>query len=142
MCGQKTRSLKEKPMPPFPRPSWRTAVALSTFCALELPLGTHAQTSNPNCPVTHDQLVQALKENVNASGGPDNGGLPVHEWAAVVDRFGNVCAIGFSGDKATDQWLGSRAIAVEKANTAVSFSLDKFAISTANLWAQSQPGGF
>ncbi|HLH91993.1 MAG TPA: heme-binding protein [Xanthobacteraceae bacterium] len=102
----------------------------------------YAQTAPPNCPVDHDQLVQALKQNVHASGGPDNGGMPVNEWAAVVDRFGNVCAVAFSGAKATDQWLGSRAIAIEKANTVVSFSLDTFALSTANLWAQSQPGGY
>jgi heme-degrading protein len=48
----------------------------------------------------------------------------------------------FSGSKPTDQWLGSRAISVEKANTANAFDLDKYAISTANLWAQSQPGGY
>lgn len=58
-------------------------------------------------------------------------------WAAVVDRLGNVCGVAFSGSKVTDKWLGSRAIAVEKA---VSFGLDTFAISTANLWAQAQPG--
>jgi uncharacterized protein GlcG (DUF336 family) len=107
-----------------------------------LSTSTLASAQKPqNCPVTHDQLAQALKQNVKASGGPDNGGLPVNEWAAVVDRLGNVCAVAFSGSKATDQWLGSRAIAVEKANTAVAFSIDKYAISTANLWAPSQPGG-
>lgn len=105
------------------------------------PMCAHAQQAQ-NCPVGHDQLVQALKQSVKASGGPDNGGMPVNEWAAAVDRLGDVCAVAFSGNKPTDQWLGSRAIAVEKANTAVSFSLDTFAISTANLWAQSQPGGY
>jgi uncharacterized protein GlcG (DUF336 family) len=83
-----------------------------------------------------------LKQNVQASGRPDNGGLPVNEWAAVVNRDGVVCAVAFSGNKPTDQWLGSRAIAVEKANTVNAFGLDKYALSTANLWAQSQPGGF
>jgi uncharacterized protein GlcG (DUF336 family) len=100
-----------------------------------------AQATAP-CPVTHDKLVQVLKQSVKASGGPDNGGMPVNEWAAVVNRDGAVCAIAFSGSKPTDQWLGSRAIAVEKANTANAFDLDKYAISTANLWAQSQPGGY
>jgi uncharacterized protein GlcG (DUF336 family) len=92
--------------------------------------------------VTYQQLERALRESVHASGGPENGGLPVNEWAAVVDRSGAVCAIARSGAKAGDQWLGSRAIAVEKAGTANSFDLDKFAISTANLWAASQPGGY
>jgi uncharacterized protein GlcG (DUF336 family) len=96
----------------------------------------------PTCPVNHQKLVQVLKESVKASGGPDNGGLPVNEWAAVVNRDGVVCAVAYSGSKPTDQWLGSRAISVEKANTANAFSLDAYAISTANLWAQAQPGGY
>jgi uncharacterized protein GlcG (DUF336 family) len=93
------------------------------------------------CPVTHDQLVAALKANVKASGGPSNGGLDNNEWAAVVNRDGIVCAIAFSGAKADDQWPGSRAIAAEKANTANGLSLKTFAMSTANLYASVQPGG-
>jgi len=94
-----------------------------------------------DCPVNHDQLQQALKESVKASGGPANGGLDNNEWAAVVTRDGTVCAIAFSGDKPDDQWLGSRAIAAEKANTANALSLKSFAISTANLYAGTQPAG-
>ena len=93
------------------------------------------------CPVTHDKLVQMLQQSVPASGGPESGGLPVNEWAAVVDREGVVCAVAFSGKKPDDQWPGSRAIAIEKANTANSFSLDNYAISTANIYASTQPGG-
>ncbi len=126
-------------LPSFPT-AWLAAIVLS----MPFTAAARAQTPSPpaGCPVNHDQLVQALKENVKASGGPDNGGMPVNEWAAVVDRVGNVCAVAFSGAKPTDQWLGSRAIAVEKGNTVVSFSLDTFALSTANLWAQAQPGGY
>ena len=36
----------------------------------------------------------------------------------------------------------SRSIAAEKANTANALSLDKFALSTANLYAGAQPAGF
>ena len=93
------------------------------------------------CPVTHDQLVEALKQSVKPSGGPSNGGLDNNEWAAVVARDGTVCAIAFSGAKPDDQWLGSRGIAAEKANTANALSLQKFALSTANLYAPTQPGG-
>jgi uncharacterized protein GlcG (DUF336 family) len=93
------------------------------------------------CPVRYDQLVQVLKASVKASGGPSNGGLDNNEWAAVVDRNGTVCAIAFTGSKPGDQWPGGRAIAVEKANAANSFALDSFAISTANLWGPTQPGG-
>ncbi len=124
------------------RPRVRTLRAVAMCVGLWLPFAAQAQSSPQDCRANHDQLVQALKESVKASGGPDNGGMPVNEWAAVTDRLGDVCAVAFSGKSATDQWLGSRAIAVEKANTVVSFSLDSFAISTANLWAQAQPGGY
>lgn len=112
---------------------------LMTVGAFALLSGAHAQRLN--CPVTHDELAKVLKESVKASGGPDNGGMPTNnEWGAVVNRDGAVCAVAYTGSKPTDQWLGSRAIAVEKANTVNAFGLDDFAISTANLWAQSQPG--
>lgn len=112
-------------------------LALGSFA---IPIGAHAQSVN--CPVTHDELAKALKASVKASGGPDNGGMPTNnQWGAVVNRDGVVCAIAFSGNKPTDQWLASHAIAAEKANTVVSLSSDDFAQSTANLWAQAQPGG-
>jgi uncharacterized protein GlcG (DUF336 family) len=113
------------------------------FAVLLLGALTLAQTARgaENCPVTHDQLVQALKKSVKPSGGPTNGGFDNNEWAAVANRGGTVCAIAFSGKKSDDQWPGSRAIAAEKANTANNFSVDKMALSTANLYAEGQPGG-
>jgi uncharacterized protein GlcG (DUF336 family) len=93
------------------------------------------------CPVDHDHLAAALKASVKPSGGPTNGGLDNNEWAAVVDRKGILCAIAFSGSKADDQWPASRAIAAEKANTANSVSLKEFALSTANLYSPTLPGG-
>ena len=62
------------------------------------------------------------------------------EWAAVVNRDGIVCAIVFSGTTRSDQWPGSRAIAAEKANTANGLSGRDYALSTANVYAASQPG--
>jgi uncharacterized protein GlcG (DUF336 family) len=121
------------------------AVGLGALC---LGAGAvHAQTQAPtspasNCPVTRDQLVTALKAAVKPSGGPSNGGLDNNQWGAIVNRDGNVCAMAFSGGTWKDQWLGSRPIAVEKANTALSFSLDGMALSTANLYAGAQPEGF
>lgn len=94
------------------------------------------------CPADYGKLRQALQSAVKPSGGPTNGGLDNNEWAALVTRHGVVCAVTFSGKAATDQWLGSRAIAAEKANTANAMSLAKYAISTANLYAGAQPGGF
>ncbi|NOJ38417.1 GlcG/HbpS family heme-binding protein [Bradyrhizobium australiense] len=96
----------------------------------------------PSCPVDHARLADILKKSVRPAGGPSNGGLDNNEWAAVVNRDGIVCAVAFSGNKADDQWPGSRAIAAEKANTANAFSLANKAMATANLYAQSQPGGY
>src|SRR5207245_8702820 len=57
------------------------------------------------------------------------------------NRDGVVCAIAFTGDDRGSQWPGSRVIAAQKASTANAFSLAKFALSTANLYAAVQPGG-
>jgi uncharacterized protein GlcG (DUF336 family) len=104
------------------------------------PPPANASTS-PNCPVNHDQLADILKKSVKPSGGPSNGGLDNNEWAAVVNRQGIVCTVAYSGGKPDDQWLGSRAIAAEKANTANAFSLKDKAMASANLYAGAQPGG-
>jgi uncharacterized protein GlcG (DUF336 family) len=92
------------------------------------------------CPVDQPKLREALRSSVKASGGPANGGFENNEWATVVGRDGVVCAVAFSGDQATDQWPGSRAISMEKATTANAFSLKGMALSTANLFALAQPG--
>jgi uncharacterized protein GlcG (DUF336 family) len=89
---------------------------------------------------THDELRAAL---VAAVGNPPsgNGGFSLNMWATVVDRSGIVRAVAFTGDKTGDQWPGSRVISAQKANTANSFSLDNLALSTANLFTATQPGG-
>jgi uncharacterized protein GlcG (DUF336 family) len=93
-----------------------------------------------DCPVSHEQLVNALKASVKASGGPTNGGFDTHQWASVVTRDGTVCAVAFSGNKPDDQWPGSRVVSIGKANTANAFSVNQMALSTANLFAPAQPG--
>lgn len=90
---------------------------------------------------SHEQLTQALKSSVAAANGPSNGGLDLHMWATLVARNGDVCAVTRSGDDPGAQWPGSRLISAQKANTANSFSLPDLALSTANLWAATQPGG-
>jgi len=84
-----------------------------------------------------DQLKAALVEARSEA----NGGFNLDMWAAVVDRSGLVVAVVFTGATATDQWPGSRVIAAQKANTANAFSLPHLALSTANLYAATQPGG-
>lgn len=108
---------------------------------LALCLGALPAAAQTDCPVTREDLMEALRASVAPAEGPKNGGLENNEWAAAVNRMGIVCAIAYSGEAPTDQWLGSRGIAAEKAETAVAFSLDGFALSTANLWAPAQPGG-
>ena len=108
---------------------------LSVFAAVSA-----GQAQVPGCPVNHDQLAAALKKSVKPSGGPANGGFDTHQWASVVMRDGTVCAVAFSGNKPDDQWPGSRGIAAQKANTANAFSVAQTAISSANLFAQAQPG--
>jgi uncharacterized protein GlcG (DUF336 family) len=70
-----------------------------------------------------------------------NGGFNLDMWATVVDRTGVVVAVAFTGNRLGDQWQGSRVISEEKAYTANAFSLPALALSTANLYAPSQPGG-
>ena len=101
--------------------------------------------------VTHDQLKAALLQAVDVSGDgvPDgNAGLNLNMWATVVDTAGVVVAVVYSGTGEGDQWQGSRIISAQKANTAMNFSLDAaylgfggLALSTANLYTATQPGG-
>jgi len=62
-------------------------------------------------------------------------------WAAIVDRDGFVIHVLFSGEARDDEWPGSRVIAAQKANTGNAFSLENFALSSANLYGPTQPGG-
>lgn len=83
--------------------------------------------------------------NAMTDGATLHKGLPLRQWGTIVDRNGVVCAVVTSGGPGnTDlnaQWLGSRIIAAQKANTANAFSVSKLALSTANLYAATQPGG-
>jgi hypothetical protein len=95
-------------------------------------------------------LKNALTNVVNAGG---NAGLGFNMWGTIVDNSGIVCAVAFSGSDFTSQWLGSRLISAQKANTGNSFSLAKnsppassefptgLALSSANLYSAVQPGG-
>lgn len=91
------------------------------------------------CPVTQANLQAQLKTvQANAD---KNGGFGFNMWATVVDRAGVVCAVARTGAFSGDQWPGSRVISAQKANTANAFSLPDFALSTANLYSATQPGG-
>ncbi|TAL53333.1 MAG: heme-binding protein [Methylovulum sp.] len=83
----------------------------------------------------------ALETALKAAQSQGNGGFGLHMWATMVDRTGVVCAIARSGANSGEQWPGSRVISAQKANTANAFSLPGLALSTANLYTATQPGG-
>lgn len=87
---------------------------------------------------THAELAAALKAVVTAG---TNGGFGLNMWATIVNRDGEVSTVAFSGNDRGDQWPGSRVISAQKANTANAFSLPGLALSTANLYSATQPGG-
>lgn len=86
---------------------------------------------------THNQVETALTKVVSEN----NGGLGLNMWATLVNRDGEVAVVAISGKHRGDQWPGSRIISAQKANTANAFSLNNLALSTANLFTATQPGG-
>ena len=96
---------------------------------------TLSPSTKPDFLPSHDALRAALQAVLEGQ----NGGLGFEMWASFVDRDGVVQAVVFSGTNRADQWPGSRVISAQKANTANSFSLEGFALSTANLFAAARP---
>ena len=127
----------------------KQAVKMVTSIFVILATGSLFANENPCAGLpTHDQLTATLKAVVDVGNTSANGGLANDMWATVVNRDGIVCSVTFSGDDRGDQWLASRAISAQKANTANSLSLPKgsggidgLALSTANLYSAVQPGG-
>ncbi len=127
-------------------------LGLSILCAAGLLL-SQAAIAGDGCSelglgdsrqAIHSALEQAL---ASSRGAGQNGGLGNQMWGTLVDKDGIVCAVAFTGANRLTQWPGSRVISVQKAFTAASFNLPAGtggtvdALSTANLWTQSQPGG-
>jgi len=95
----------------------------------------------------------ALKAALDQATATETSGLNNQMWATIVNRDGIVCAVAFSGVNRAAQWLGSRVISAQKANTGNAFSLDSssssngsgqpngLALSTANLYSAVNPGG-
>ena len=121
----------------------KSSLKVGALLALSLAAATGA-VSKAHAADSCAQLpgYEALKKTLTDARKENNGGLNNDMWGAVVDRSGTVCAVAYTGATVGDQWPGSRAIAVEKANTANAFSLPHFALSTANLYAGAQPGGY
>jgi len=110
-----------------------------------------ARAQRPECSGLPDYAT--LKKALDGATAEEKSGLNNQMWATIVGRDGTVCAVAFSGANRGAQWLGSRVISAQKANTANLFSLDSssnsggsgqangLALSTANLYAAVQPGG-
>jgi uncharacterized protein GlcG (DUF336 family) len=103
--------------------------------------GSNRDLTSPSAASRTLPTFEELKNALIAVQQQGNGGLGFNMWGAVVDRRGVVQAVVFTGASATDEWPGSRVIAAQKANSANAFSLTDFALSTANLFAATQPGG-
>lgn len=101
--------------------------------------GYNGRPSGCDIPASAVRSIQAQLAPVVQSG---NGGYftPNRMWSAIVDRQGVLCSVVEIGDA----WPGSRDIAIAKASTANGFSnggSGGIALSTANLYSATQPGG-
>ncbi|MGR9101035.1 MAG: heme-binding protein [Gammaproteobacteria bacterium] len=143
-------------------------IVISLFCILLAASGTALAKKNKNGQSLCDEidrqtLIDIAKGIVPGdtylveSGNPTptvpddttpNGGFDLPMWVAIVDINGAVCHVINTGREgntldisttvSNQSWLGSRNIAVQKANTANAFSTDYYAISTANLFGAVQ----
>lgn len=120
------------------------------FAVAQSPDNDHNEQTN-HCSALPDHA--ALKAALSAATQTEHSGLNNQMWGTIVDRDGVVCAVAFTGVNRGAQWPGSRVISAQKANTANAFSLDAsshsngsgqpggLALSTANLYSATQPGG-
>jgi len=112
---------------------------------------THAAFAQNNCANLPDQTE--LKRMLLSARAAENSGRNVQQWATIVDRDGVVCAVAFTGPDRTSQLGLGRISSAMRANTANAFASDATAssngkgnpvgsaLSTANLYTSTQPGG-
>jgi uncharacterized protein GlcG (DUF336 family) len=137
----------------FGRLITRTAAAGSLLLCVITPASAQYLAHENNNQCVGLPGYTALKNALEAATLTETSGLNNQMWATIVDRDGRVCAVAFSGAQRGAQWLGSRVISAQKANTANAFSLDAtsssggsgqpngLSLSTANLYSAVQPGG-
>lgn len=115
-----------------------TLLVLASSVAVAEEDNRSVQGDAPRCQLSQT-LVASIQHTLTAVVKLQNGGIftPNRMWSAVVDREGHLCAVDVVGDA----WPGSRAIAIAKASTANDFSNSGLALSTANLYSATQPGG-
>lgn len=117
------------------------------------PADSKANTADTNgCASLPDYLQ--LKRALTAARSAETSGLNAQQWATIVDRNGVVCAVAFTGFDLTTQMGIGRISSAMRANAANAFAFDSsssssgagfpggLALSTANLYSATQPGGF
>jgi uncharacterized protein GlcG (DUF336 family) len=111
--------------------------AIVTIVGALLPAAAAADCAN----LPGETALKALLAKAQRTGG-EVGGLfkGTRQWAAVVNREGEVCAVVASTSDPTQVWPGSLSIAKAKAYTANAFSIDELPLSTARLYTLTQPG--
>lgn len=112
---------------------------LGTLAALAVLAPCCAGQSGACAGLPDANTLRGVLQSVVRQGSSKNGGLGNQEWAVIVNRDGIGCAVVFSGNSRADEWPGSRVIAASKANTANGLSNSDYALSTANVFAASQP---
>ncbi len=120
----------------------KMGVAAGLLASLAAPALADGQGSG--CGLSPSVVNKIQKQLQPVTQLPDaNGGIfkPNRMWSAVVDRDGRLCSVVNTDATNGDAWPGSRAIAIAKAATANDFSNSALALSTANLYAPTQPGG-
>lgn len=120
----------------------KVAAAAGLLVSLAAPVLADGQ--RPNCSLTASVVSRIQNQLLPVTHlSDDNGGIfkPNRMWSAVVDREGRLCSMINTDATNGDAWPGSRAIAIAKAETANDFSNSALALSTANLYGPTQPGG-
>jgi len=114
----------------------RSLLTLGILAAISAPLPAADCSQVPDAA----QLKELLAKAPNSGG--EEGGLfhGKQEWAATVNRDGQICAFAASQSDLGKLWPGSLAIAKSKAYTANAFSTDEMPLSTARLYTLTLPG--
>jgi uncharacterized protein GlcG (DUF336 family) len=120
---------------------WTLALTVILFGGLTTMASANDATEDTGSACKQLPSHNALRRALSSAQSQSNGGFGLNMWATVVNRDGVVCAVAFTGSNRGDQWPGSRVISAQKANTANAFSLPTLALSTANLYTATQPGG-
>jgi len=98
-----------------------------------------ARASCRDLPSAND--LQECLRRAPAEGG-EVGGLfgGKMEWAALVNRNGELCGVAVASEDAASAWPAAQALAKAKAFTANAFSTDTQPFSTARLYTLMMPG--